>query len=928
MTSSASQPYDVDWRYIEKVDRTLTAGEYLQERINAIPDVVNNTYDKSADKALSANMWRMLQNQINELKTPWKFLSNWDCETWLATDMLPDNPYVYWNWDYFIVSNVSETTNYKPNGLMYTDWSASTTLETWTVQVNDTYMYNWNEWIHTPASISIAVDTELSNSSTNPVENRAVTEAINWKLAKMIEVTVNTAYWTAAKVWSTSWWWYTPTRWDLLLVTFVKWCQASSPTLNIDWSWAKGIRIWNSTVNGTTFDLWNTSNSNVRVLMYYDWTYYKVWCTTNTTYSALSAADAKTWTSTTSRAITASVLKTAIKYHAVDDTAYWSSWSWKTDIAPSQNVVYDAIVNNAPTKAQLLITSLSNWDATADIDKWHLTSGTLVTITLDDDFTGELNNINIDWMNSIAVMPRGIAIRDWMMWIFTISSENWEELYIVPNSDTWWWSAPADVYTKTEADNKFLAQNYVHTYSISSNNIPVIEKVNGFLYTTTGSPLTSNSAEIRSASTFCTIRYDVSQLVGQSIHISTKWQSNSKSRDIGIIYFITGENTIIQKTVYDDYCHTANVPFDVEEDMVVPATATELWVDSTKARMPEPICVLNNPVVQSVSKSLMSILDDYMNEVVVDNNNTLSTIPLSEKIEQATQKTINLLFIGNSLTQDGVSYLPMILKTIAPELNFNIWIWYDGGYTLSQILNKWNNNSNATIVSNANNVTSWTNYNNSKTIEFILSQAKFDIVILEEYLTFMDSYGADELAVFENVVNYLRSHMDYSFKLAFLFHMVHLTQERQAGDIDIDERFQFMKTATQTIYDNEPISSIIPLGFASYRASKTELNSLGDVGGLSPDYTHAQEGLPCQLLAWTTATWLFDQLGMTKGILNDQTRINSNNYDSINVPWPNLGTGIVVGTEAQYKLSQKVAIQAVKECNDTFKFTIPTIGNN
>ena len=475
-----------------------------------------------------------------------------------------------------------------------------------------------------------------------------------------------------------------------------------------------------------------------------------------------------------------------------------------------------------------------------------------------------------------------------------------------------------------------LPQDYVHTYNKSDSSVPVKEKVDGFLYTTTGSPLTSNSAEIRAGSSFCAIKYDVSELTGQSVHVSTKWQSKSTSFDIGIIYFITGTNTIIFKKVYKNYSQQTNVPFSVEEDLVVPANATELWVGSTKAIMPEPICVLNNPVTRPVSESLMNILDDYLKTVV--DESTLTTVPLAEKIEQEIeeavqpiQKTINLLFVGNSLTQDGVSYLPMVLKTIAPELNFNIWIWYDGGYTLSQILGKWNNGTNASIVSNANNVTSWTNYNNSKNINFILSQARFDIVILEEYFTYMPSYGASELTVFENVVDYLRNHTNYPFKLAFLFHMVHLTQQRQAGDIDIDERFQFMKTATQTIYDNEPISSIIPLGFASYRASKTSLNSLGDVGGLSPDYTHAQEGLPCQLLAWTTATWLFNQLGMAKGILNDPTRINSSNYSSINVPGPNLGSGLVIGTEDQYKLAQKLAVQATKECNDTFKFTIPTV---
>ena len=723
MTSSASQPYSVDWRYIKKVWREITASEYLKEKIDAIPEVVDNVHDRSTDKALSANQWRLLQDQIDELKTPWKFLANWNSATWLSEISLSTNPYVYSNWDYFVVTNVSDTTNYKPDWIMYTDWVASDVEETDAVSIDDRYMFNWNDWVLIPASqIQIAIDQALSSTSTNPVENRVIKAKID-------------------------------------------------------------------SMDAEIEDKANASSG-----------------------------------------------------------ATWEQPAWNPG-----------------------------------------------DIYVDEDE----DKIYIKWVDS------------------------WKDI------SEWWWGVPEDVYTKTEADNKFLAQNYVHTYNITDDNISVIEKVNGFLYTTNETPITSNNAEIRSSGAHTAIRYDVSQLVGQSIHISTKRQSKSTAREIGIIYFITGTNTIIQKILYRDYASASNQAVSVEKDLVVPNTATELWVWSTKALMPEPICVLNNPIVQHVSKSLMDILTDYMNTVV--DESTLSTIPLSEKIEQEieqaiqpTQKTINLLFVGNSLTQDGVSYLPMVLKSIAPDLNFNIWIWYDGGYKLSQILGKWNNGTTASIVSNANNVTSWTNYNNSKTIEFILSQAKFDIVILEEYFTYMESYGAAELTVFENTVNYLRNHMNYSFKLAFLFHMVHLTQQKDSGDIDIDERFQFMKTATQLIYDNEPISSIIPLGFASYRASKTELNSLGDVGGLSPDYTHAQEGLPCQMLAWTTATWLFNQLGMTNGILNDKTRINSSNYSSINVPWPNLGSGLVIGTEAQYILAQKLAIQATKECNDTFKFTIPT----
>ena len=179
MTSSASQPYDVDWKYIKKVDRVITASDFLKEKIDAIPEVVDNTHDRSSDKALSANQWRLLQDQIDELKTPWKFLSNWDSATWLATTSLQDDPYVYWNWDYFIVSNISQTTNYKPTGMMYTDWSASTEVETDTVNIDDMYMYNGNDWVHTPAWMrQIAVDAALSTTSTNPVENRVITQAL------------------------------------------------------------------------------------------------------------------------------------------------------------------------------------------------------------------------------------------------------------------------------------------------------------------------------------------------------------------------------------------------------------------------------------------------------------------------------------------------------------------------------------------------------------------------------------------------------------------------------------------------------------------------------------------------------------------------------------------------------------------------------
>ena len=179
---------------------------------------------------------------------------------------------------------------------------------------------------------------------------------------KWIEVNVATAAWTAAKVWTTTAGSYTPTKWDFLLVNFVNWCNVGNPTLNIDWSGAKAIRTGNANADKSTFALWSTANSNIKALLYYDWTYYRCWSTTNTNtqYSAMTVAEWQTGTATSARTMRADYLKSIIKYHAVSDAAYDSTWDWKTDIAPSKNAVYDkinsidAVISSAATSSNQL----------------------------------------------------------------------------------------------------------------------------------------------------------------------------------------------------------------------------------------------------------------------------------------------------------------------------------------------------------------------------------------------------------------------------------------------------------------------------------------------------------------------------------------------------------------------------------------------
>lgn len=267
-------------------------------------------------------------------------------------------------------------------------------------------------------------------------ENIALYDWTTWKLIKdswlkvsdikwnWVEVNVATAYWTAAKVWTTTAWDYTPTKWDFLLVNFVDGCNVDNPTLNIDWSWAKAIRTGSANATKSTFTLWTTANSNIKALLYYDWTYYRCWSTTNsnTTYSAMSVSEWKTGTATSSRAMRADYLKQIIKYHAVSDTAYDSTWDWKTDIAPSQNAVYDKIESlSIPTKTSDLtndsgyITSADVPTKTSDLtnDSWFITSAALPTKT--SDLTNDswfITSSALSWYQTTANLVTNLSNAD------------------------------------------------------------------------------------------------------------------------------------------------------------------------------------------------------------------------------------------------------------------------------------------------------------------------------------------------------------------------------------------------------------------------------------------------------------------------------------------------------------------------------------
>ena len=60
---------------------------------------------------------------------------------------------------------------------------------------------------------------------------------------------------------------------------------------------------------------------------------------------------------------------------------------------------------------------------------------------------------------------------------------------------------------------------------------------------------------------------------------------------------------------------------------------------------------------------------------------------------------------------------------------------------------------------------------------------------------------------------------------------------------------------------------------------------------------------------------VLNKLGKPMSVEGVTSVVDNTNYSSINVPGPNLGSGVVVGTSSDYELAKQVAASA---CNKRF----------
>ena len=442
MASHANQQYYADGEYIDKQAREFQPTMAFKAKVDSIeewaqvnviedvkvnwtslpvedkavdisvPLVIDNLYTVDWSNALSAKQGKVLYDLVQNLQSRGRYLSNWNTATWLPVTNPEASPYPYKVGDYYIVSNVAAegATNYRPNWSEFIVWQASSTVETSVVKVTDIYLYdgtNWNLLINSTREIPI--DSALSTSSTNPVENRVVTNAINSKQDKLIA-------WTNIQIAND---WKTISATD---TTYTAWANINidanneiSATDTTYTAWAN-VQISNENVisaTDTTYSAWDNIaiTNNTISATYTAWTGIDItnWVITNTQTSAEWWNI--TWTLSDQTDLQSALNNKQDKFHTTSSSqpsnpSEWDEWYDSTNDVLK---VYDG--------SQWNEVGAWTWDMLYADFNWVTKTWATVTLDLNSEITPSAN----------FTVNAPSTIKDWQIYVLRVT--NWVTAY-------------------------------------------------------------------------------------------------------------------------------------------------------------------------------------------------------------------------------------------------------------------------------------------------------------------------------------------------------------------------------------------------------------------------------------------------------------------------------------------------------------------
>lgn len=293
----------------------------------------------------------------------------------------------------------------------------------------------------------------------------------------------------------------------------------------------------------------------------------------------------------------------------------------------------------------------------------------------------------------------------------------------------------------------------------------------------------------------------------------------------------------------------------------------------------------------------------------------------------AVRKKIRMLLIGNSATDDALSYVPFIMQNMGVGFTYQIGILMRSSATLQTHVNNFSNESAVYGFRLYNGGSSWsvsTEGANGCTIQWALDNYEWDIISLQQ----AQPQKVNTYQPYCNeLINLITDYIDYPVK--FIWYQTHIFSATANGEAPrseetIAEFYGSEMTACTDVISNTVCEYIVPVSTAIQNArSVPSIKAIGDYAN-NPNNTtgygylnandgvHLQEGLPCQIAAYTFILSILDIYGMKEYSINaESTRVTSSWVSGKNIPSPH---GSPTGSnDTNCLIAQKCAIMAIKK---------------
>ncbi len=296
----------------------------------------------------------------------------------------------------------------------------------------------------------------------------------------------------------------------------------------------------------------------------------------------------------------------------------------------------------------------------------------------------------------------------------------------------------------------------------------------------------------------------------------------------------------------------------------------------------------------------------------------------SEKELQSSKTKIRLLSIGNSYSQDALAYVPFIMRNMGVDVDLQIGILMQSSATLAMHVDNFEKDTAAYTFYLYNGGSSWQKLG-KKTIQWALNNYQWDIVSLQQ-----GAGGAFRWSTIQpylnKLINFISAYDTEPIKLIWYQSQSRPAQSNSGANWDdetITEHYMSTAEVSKRIMEETACEILVPVGTAIQNArSVMSIKALGDyannplnTSGLgyleAYDGVHAQEGLPCQIEAYTFVQVLLDVYGFKdNSIIGETTRVTSEWASGKSIPGPH---GSYIGsTDENCRIAQKCAIMAIK----------------